>query len=96
MVTEKSRAVIWGAGGYVGGELLRLVLQHPDITEVVATSRSQAGRPIAEVHPALATLTEARFAGLTAGEAARGHCGPEIMRPDGKQQVTDDRGGNAE
>jgi len=66
------KVAVVGAAGYVGGELLRLVLQHPDITEVVATSRSQAGRPIAEVHPALATLTEARFAGLTAGEAARG------------------------
>jgi len=64
-------AVIGGAG-YVGGELLRLVLQHPDISEVVATSRSQAGRPIAEVHPALGALTESRFAGLTPGEASRG------------------------
>jgi len=66
------KVAVVGAAGYVGGELLRLVLQHPDVTEVVATSRSQAGRPIAEVHPALAALTEARFAGLTAGEAARG------------------------
>ncbi len=61
-----------GAGGYVGGELLRVLLQQPDITEVVATSRSQAGRAIADVHPGLAALTEARFAGLAAGEAARG------------------------
>ncbi len=66
------KVAVVGAAGYVGGELLRLVLQHPDITEVVATSRSQAGRAVAEVHPALASLTEARFAGLTAGEAARG------------------------
>jgi len=66
------KVAVIGAAGYVGGELLRLVLQHPEVTEVVATSRSQAGRPIAEVHPALGTLTEARFAGLTAGEAARG------------------------
>ena len=66
------KVAVVGAAGYVGGELLRLVLQHPDISEVVATSRSQAGRPIGEIHPALATLTEARFAGLTAGEAARG------------------------
>lgn len=66
------KVAVVGAAGYVGGELLRLVLQHPDISEVVATSRSQAGRPIAEVHPALAPLTEARFAGMTAGEAARG------------------------
>lgn len=66
------KVAVVGAAGYVGGELLRLVLQHPGIIEVVATSRSQAGRPIAEVHPALAPLTEARFSGLTAGEAARG------------------------
>ena len=66
------KVAVIGAAGYVGGELLRLVLQHPEITEVIATSRSQAGRPIAEVHPALIALTEARFAGLTAGESARG------------------------
>ena len=64
-------AVIGGAG-YVAGELLRLLLQHPQVTECVATSRSQAGRPIGEVHPALAPLTDARFAGGTAGETARG------------------------
>mgnify|MGYP003408549357 CR=1 FL=1 len=69
------KVAVVGAAGYVGGELLRLVLQHPEITEVVATSRSQAGRPIADVHPALAQLTEARFAGLSAGEAARGRAG---------------------
>jgi N-acetyl-gamma-glutamyl-phosphate/LysW-gamma-L-alpha-aminoadipyl-6-phosphate reductase len=65
-------AVIGGAG-YVAGELLRLLLQHPEVTEFVATSRSQAGKPIGEVHPALAPLTNARFAGSTAGETARGH-----------------------
>lgn len=66
------KVAVVGAAGYVGGELLRLVLQHPDVTEVVATSRSQAGRPISEAHPALAALSDARFAGLSAGEAARG------------------------
>ncbi len=65
-------AVIGGAG-YVAGELLRLLLQHPEVTECVATSRSQAGKPIGDVHPALAPLTNARFAGGTAGETARGH-----------------------
>lgn len=61
-----------GAAGYAGGELLRLLLQHPEVTECIATSRSQAGKPIAEVHPALAALPDARFSGATAGEAARG------------------------
>lgn len=64
-------AVIGGAG-YVAGELLRLLLQHPEVTECVATSRSQAGKAIGEVHPALAGVTGARFAGSTAGETARG------------------------
>jgi N-acetyl-gamma-glutamyl-phosphate reductase len=61
-----------GAAGYAGGELLRLLLQHPQITECVAVSRSQAGRPIGEVHPALAPVSEARFSGAAPGEAARG------------------------
>lgn len=64
-------AVIGGAG-YVAGELLRLLLQHPEVTECVATSRSQAGKAIGEVHPALAGVTGARFAGSTPGETARG------------------------
>jgi N-acetyl-gamma-glutamyl-phosphate reductase len=64
-------AVIGGAG-YVAGELLRLLLQHPEVTECVVSSRSQAGKPIGEVHPALAPLTNARFSGATAKEAARG------------------------
>jgi N-acetyl-gamma-glutamyl-phosphate/LysW-gamma-L-alpha-aminoadipyl-6-phosphate reductase len=64
-------AVIGGAG-YVAGELLRLLLQHPAVSECVVTSRSQAGRSIGEVHPSLAPLTETRFSGATAGEASRG------------------------
>ena len=65
------RAAVIGAAGYVGGELLRIVLQHPEVRECVATSRSQAGKPIAGAHPGLALLTEARFSGMGAAEAAR-------------------------
>jgi N-acetyl-gamma-glutamyl-phosphate reductase common form len=64
-------AVIGGAG-YAAGELLRLLLQHPQVTECVATSRSQAGKPIGDVHPALAPLTNARFSGASPSEVARG------------------------
>lgn len=67
------RVAVVGGAGYAGGELLRLLLQHPDVVEVVATSRSQAGKPIADVHPSLAPLTESRFSGNTPGEIARGH-----------------------
>ncbi len=66
------KAAVLGGAGYAGGELLRLVLQHPEITEVVTTSRSQAGKPIADVHPALALLTDARFAAHAPGEIAKG------------------------
>ncbi|MFL5493387.1 MAG: N-acetyl-gamma-glutamyl-phosphate reductase [Gemmatimonadales bacterium] len=66
------KVAVVGAAGYAGGELLRLLLQHPEISECVATSRSQAGKPIAEVHPALAPVSDARFAGATPGEIARG------------------------
>jgi N-acetyl-gamma-glutamyl-phosphate reductase common form len=61
-----------GAAGYAGGELLRLLHQHPEVREYVATSRSRGGAPIAESHPAMAPLSDARFSTATAGEVARG------------------------
>lgn len=66
------RVAVAGAGGYAGGELLRLLLGHPEVTELTAVSRSQAGRPLAEVHPALGGITDARFTGDTPAEAGRG------------------------
>jgi len=66
------KVAVIGAAGYAGGELLRLLLQHPEVSECMATSRSQAGKPIAGAHPALASVSEARFSGATPGEAARG------------------------
>ena len=66
------KVALIGGAGYVAGELLRLLLQHPEVTECVASSRSQAGRPIGEVHPALAGVTGARFSGSSAGDMARG------------------------
>ena len=66
------KVAVVGAAGYVGGEMLRLVLQHPEVTEVVATSRSQAGKSIADSHPAMAMLTDARFTADAPAEAARG------------------------
>ena len=61
-----------GAAGYAGGELLRLLYQHPEVRKCVATSRSRGGAPVAEAHPALATLSDARFSDATPGEVARG------------------------
>lgn len=66
------RVAVIGAAGYVGGELLRLLFQHPNVSEVLATSRSQSGKPLGEVHPALAYLADARFSGASPAEAVRG------------------------
>lgn len=51
------RAAVYGAGGYGGAELLRLLLQHPDVAVVQATSR-EAGRPLDALHPGLRGLTD--------------------------------------
>ena len=66
------KVAVVGAAGYAGGELLRLLHQHPEVGECVATSRCRPGAPIAETHPALAPLTDARFSGETPGQVARG------------------------
>ena len=70
------KVAVIGGSGYVAGELLRLLLQHPDVTECVVTSRSQAGQPIAAVHPALAPLTDAQLAGSTPAEIS---CGQDVV-----------------
>jgi N-acetyl-gamma-glutamyl-phosphate reductase len=66
------KVAVIGAAGYAGGELLRLLLQHPEVAECVATSRSQAGKPVGGALPALAAVSDAGFSGATPGEASRG------------------------
>ena len=66
------RVAVVGAAGYAGGELLRLLLQHPEVGDWVATSRSQAGKPVGDAHPGLAALTDAHVSDAPAAEAARG------------------------
>jgi N-acetyl-gamma-glutamyl-phosphate reductase len=48
------RAAILGASGYVGGELMRLIAHHPAMDVSVAFGASNAGQPVAAVHPHLA------------------------------------------
>ncbi|MCA1579929.1 MAG: N-acetyl-gamma-glutamyl-phosphate reductase [Acidobacteria bacterium] len=55
------RAAIFGASGYAGGELLRLLLDHPKAEPVAVISRSQAGQPVAAVHTHLSRLTDLEF-----------------------------------
>ena len=66
------KVAVAGAAGYAGGELLRLLLGHPEVRECVAVSRSQAGKALAEVHPGLAGLTDLTFSGAEPSQAAAG------------------------
>jgi N-acetyl-gamma-glutamyl-phosphate/LysW-gamma-L-alpha-aminoadipyl-6-phosphate reductase len=56
------RVGIAGAGGYAGGELLRLLLTHPEVDEIVAGSESLAGKPVTAAHPNLRKRTDLQFA----------------------------------
>jgi len=53
---------VFGASGYVGGELLRLLLRHPRVELVSATSNRYAGEFIHRVHPNLRSQTSLKFA----------------------------------
>ncbi len=50
---SRLRVSIVGASGYVGGELLRLLLGHPQVEVAQATSESRFGKPIHSAHPNL-------------------------------------------
>ncbi|HEY6283297.1 MAG TPA: N-acetyl-gamma-glutamyl-phosphate reductase [Nitrososphaerales archaeon] len=55
------RAGVLAASGYIGGELLRLLLQHPEVELAAATSRKHAGEYVFRVHPNLRGITELKF-----------------------------------
>jgi LysW-gamma-L-alpha-aminoadipyl-6-phosphate/LysW-L-glutamyl-5-phosphate reductase len=55
------RIGIIGGSGYVGGELLRLLLLHPQVEVTMVTSRQSAGEYIFNSHPNLRGLTQLKF-----------------------------------
>ncbi len=55
------RAAVVGASGYTGGELLRLLLGHPEVELVQATSRSKLGEYVYQTHPNLRKRTRLQF-----------------------------------
>lgn len=55
------RAVVAGAAGYIGGELLRLLIGHPEIEVTGAVSSRFPGKRVDGVHPNLRSATDLSF-----------------------------------
>ena len=55
------KAGIIGSAGYTGGELIRLLVFHPEVKIIFAHSNSNAGNPVAQVHTDLLGVTDLTF-----------------------------------
>jgi N-acetyl-gamma-glutamyl-phosphate/LysW-gamma-L-alpha-aminoadipyl-6-phosphate reductase len=55
------RASILGGSGYTGGELIRLLLAHPEVEIVQVVSRQNAGKYVHNLHPNLRGATGLKF-----------------------------------
>ena len=65
--SDRIRVAVAGASGYMGAELLRLLLAHPRVTLTGVTSERLAGEPLAHAYPHLRGLTDLPFHDLDAG-----------------------------
>lgn len=61
MSTTRVKAGIIGGAGYTGGELIRLLLQHPQVDLTFIHSRSNAGKDVSSIHTDLLGDTDLRF-----------------------------------
>ena len=65
---EKLKVSIMGGSGYTGGELLRLLLEHPGVEVKQATSESHMGEYVYQSHPNLRKRTALKFSARDALE----------------------------
>jgi N-acetyl-gamma-glutamyl-phosphate reductase len=63
MTNNKIRTGIVGGAGYTGGELIRLLLNHPHASITFIHSRSNAGKSLSSVHQDLVGETDLAFTG---------------------------------
>src|SRR5262245_65230789 len=59
------RTAIVGASGYIGGELLRLLVGHPETEVAYAVSQRLPGRRVDGAHPNLRGATDLTFCELS-------------------------------
>lgn len=60
-MNRKIRVAIAGGTGYTGGELFRILVNHPDVEIVAATTTSSEGTPVCSVHRDLIGETDLCF-----------------------------------
>ncbi|HEX3591945.1 MAG TPA: N-acetyl-gamma-glutamyl-phosphate reductase [Pseudonocardiaceae bacterium] len=77
------RAAVAGASGYAGGELLRLLLGHPDVEIGALTAGGSAGTLLAQHQPHLVPLADRVLADTTL-EVLAGHDVVFLALPHGK------------
>lgn len=60
-MSKKIKAGVIGGAGYTGGELLRLLINHPQVDIAFVNSKSNAGNPVYQVHADLIGETNLQF-----------------------------------
>jgi N-acetyl-gamma-glutamyl-phosphate reductase len=65
--SDRIRVAVAGASGYMGAELLRLLLMHPRVTLTGVTSERLAGETLSQAYPHLRGLSDLTFHDLDTG-----------------------------
>ncbi|GEK02343.1 MULTISPECIES: N-acetyl-gamma-glutamyl-phosphate reductase [unclassified Streptomyces] len=84
------RAAVAGASGYAGGEVLRLLLAHPEVEIGALTASSNAGRRLGELQPHLLPLA-GRVLAETTPENLAGHDVVFLALPHGQSAAVAER-----
>src|SRR6195952_4483307 len=71
-MASRTRVAVAGASGYAGGEVLRLLLGHPEVEIGALTGASNAGETLGALQPHLVPLAD-RVLEPTTAETLAGH-----------------------
>ena len=57
-MNKKTRVSVFGGTGYTGVELIRLLLNHPNVEIYQITSRNDKGKRVDEIYPSFRGVSE--------------------------------------
>lgn len=67
MTMQEINVAILGASGYTGGELIRFLVNHPNVRITYITAEKHAGKPVSEVFPHLKGIIDMKLEKLDSG-----------------------------